>query len=142
MGRGLVVRLAAAGLVIGGFAGLCLVTADVAGAATATGTHQPCSVLEASSASSASSAGSAVPSNTTSVTITVPAMVGVALDSSGQPNQARTNTGSAPTCAAYYWVYANSSQTTGHRADLAQVNQIMTSNLSGSWKSGVWHSVA
>jgi hypothetical protein len=147
MGRWLIVRLAAAGFVLGGFAGFCALDADAAGAVTgnvvtSASTHQPCLALEAPPTATTSSAGSEASSNTTSVAIVVPAMVGVQLDSSGQPNQARTNTGTAPTCAAYYWVYTNSTNTASHRADLAQVNEVMASNLSGSWKSGAWHGVA
>jgi len=52
MGRELIVRLATTGLVLGGFASLCALHADAAGAVTRSGetsatTHQPCVALEA-----------------------------------------------------------------------------------------------
>jgi len=144
MGRGLIVRLATTGLVLGGFASLCALHADAAGAVgeTSATTNQPCVALEAPPSAPTAPDGSPGPANTTSVAVVVPAMVGVQLDSSGQAHQARTNTGTAPTCADYYWVYTNPTNTAGHRANLAQVNEVMASNLSGSWKSGAWHSVA
>jgi hypothetical protein len=76
---------------------------------------------------------------TITATLGVPAVAVFVLAPNGVPFAARTNTDAAPACSDYFWVFDGPTDTVGHLATLAQVNELMSMDLSGIWAPGVWH---
>lgn len=78
----------------------------------------------------------------TDVVVTVPPLVGVILDGRGRPVLVRTNTAAAPSCGDLFWIYATTSAGVGHPATLRQVDAVLSSDLGGPWRVGVWRTIA
>jgi hypothetical protein len=157
-GPGVRRRLAATGLLLAGLGGVTSILAGVAGALTAppvptavslaSATPPPsCAGLKpppSSNGSTPSSGTSSGASGTVTVTVAVQPVVGVELDSEGHPYAVRTNTGAAPSCADYFWIFTGPADAVGHPGNLAQVNDVMASppNQVGPWKTGIWRGVS
>jgi hypothetical protein len=141
-----------AGLILVGLLGATSIMTGVAGALTASA--PPVRLISTTVAPSCvalrpppSLPSTSTPSSGTSttVTVTVEPVVGVELDSSGHPYAVRTNTGAAPSCTDYFWIFTSSTDAVGHLGDLAQVNEVMALNsptLAGPWRPGVWRSLS
>lgn len=76
-------------------------------------------------------------SNSTKVAVVVPPVVEMVLSRSGAVVMAATNTGKAPSCSDDFMVFADPRRAHGVRADLQQVNALMATNLSGTWRPGI-----
>jgi hypothetical protein len=143
--------LASTGLILAGLLGATSVMTGVAGALTAS--HAAVSLVSTTVAPGCAALQPppslptpSAPSSGTSITVavTVEPVVGVELDPSGHPYAVRTNTGAAPSCADYFWIFTSPTDAVGHLGDLAQVNEVMALNSptqAGPWMPGVWRSL-
>jgi hypothetical protein len=93
------------------------------------------STVRASDQDGSSVAGTTT--NQTAVSVWVPPIVDIVVNSAGTPIAVTTNTGHAPSCNDMFMVFSTSSLTRGRIAHLNQINAVMEHDLSGTWTVGV-----
>jgi len=80
--------------------------------------------------------------DTITATLTIPPIVDVIVAADGSVRYVDTNTGAAPSCAETFFAFSSEALTGGQRADLAQVNAVMSNVFSGTWTPGIFHAAS